>query len=158
MKLKYHIVEYVSYVSEHGYPGLGIDPNTMERVHFLSKKKAKKFIKRFMHSDPEYVRMWIAHITLQTIKINTKMVKFPKEWAKNLISKKQHGSGAYKDAPILQNDRLSEELNHLNGASTEDDSTCKCIHDDENVIRTYNEDCPDHGINYKRTEPDTFQA
>jgi hypothetical protein len=149
MKLKYYIVEYISYASKDGYPDLGTDINTMERIRFLSKKKAKRFIKRFIKSDPEYVKMWIAHITLHTVSEKIKMIKYPTGWEKTAISKKgREESMLIEDAPIYENALPSKEPPIVG----DEYPVCLCKADETHAIILYEEDCPVHGWSEKSND------
>lgn len=79
MKLKHYIVSIDIYSNQNGYPGLDIDPRSQERFHFSSKEEAKRFMKRYVKSDPEYVRMWVGRMALHTISEKIEMFHFPSE-------------------------------------------------------------------------------
>ena len=153
MKHKYYVVEYISYQAENGYPGLGTDERTQERIHFSTKKEAKQFIKRFMKDDPDYVRMWIASIKLHTVIEKIELVKFPSEWANDaLISKKERAENVYKEAPISEKEIPLGDWNHsILGVTPE-------YWKDTHLGESMTDDELGNKEKEKHIESDTFQA
>ena len=169
MKLKHYIVEYVCYANKDGYPGLGTDPETMERVHFSTKQEANRFIKKFMNGDPDYIQQWIASIRLHTIVEKIELVKFPVEWERLPVSKKAR-TKVRMEVPISDSassfvtdwgdDLLGVtpqywEDTHVGNASKDDRCHCE-IEADYSVL---DDECPIHGDKQSGKDPlDTFQA
>lgn len=69
MKSRHYIVEHINYLgNDQGRPTRELDDTTFQRRTFQTEAEARRYIDDFIKEDPSFVAMWVAKITLVSVK------------------------------------------------------------------------------------------